>query len=405
MARMFVFCAVLTFALSHATSVFAETLTLAPDLGSVRLGPHVEYMEDPRGTLPIYQVQQQASGWVHSERDVLSFGYTPSAYWIRFGLTQEGDRARSYLLEIAYPVLDNVHVHVFQEGIQVAYYSMGDQLSYSQRPVDNPKFLVPLNIQPTATTTVYLRVQSSSAVQVPLTLYQDLSLVEANYDRAVVQALFYGAMLVMAIYNLLVYLSIRDTNYLYYVLVVVSVSVLLGGIEGLTFKYIWPSSTWLNDSILVGALSSMVIFSALFFRSFLDVPETRPILSKAMSAGAILPIFTILGALVFPYRPMIMITILLAVVAILGGFWAGITRWRDGFHAAKYFNIAWSCVLVAGLLLALNKLGFLPRNWFTENVMQIGVALQALLLSFALAHRRTYERDRLEVAQPRGPLS
>lgn len=402
MARIITRCLVLAFALVQVSTVLAGALTLSPQQDRLQLGPYVEYREDPEGTLTIGHidhVEPRSSAWIHSEQDVLSFGYTASTYWVRFSLTQGGDRALSYLLEIAYPVLDHVYVHVFQEGVQVAYYSMGDQLPYAQRPVDSPNFLVPLSIQPSGTTTVYLRVRSSSAVQVPLTLYQDLSLVEANYDRGVVQALFYGAMLVMAMYNLLVFFSIRDISYLYYVLVVMSVLILLGGIEGLTFKFIWPNSPWLNDSTLILGLSGIVAFSVLFYRSFLVIPQTRPILSKVLLAFAILTTFTAVGAFFLPYRPMILITIFLAVTAIMTAAWAGIVRWRDGFDAAKYLNIAWICVLVAGLLFALNKLGYLPRNGFTENVMQIGTGLQALLLSFVLAHRITYERNMRERAQ------
>ena len=53
----------------------------------------------------------------------------------------------------------------------------------------------------------------------------------------------------------------------------------------------------------------------------------------------------------------------------------------------------------ACFLLALNKLGFMPRNWFTEHMTQIGASLQAVLLSFAMAHRMTSERRMRERAQ------
>ncbi len=411
MARIFVLYAILLVALGHASPLRADALVLTPDLSRVELGSHLEYLEDGAGQLSLDQVRTTSSGWRKSEQEVLSFGYTAATYWVRFDLAQGVDLTPDpvltktpaqpllYLLEIAYPVLDQVDVHVFQDHEPVAHYHMGDRLPYAQRPVDNPNFVVPLEVHPASTTTIYLRVQSSSSVQVPLTLYQDLDLVEANYDRGVLQALFYGAMFVMVIYNLLVFLAIRDISYFYYVMTVISISILLAGIEGLTFKYLWPESAWLNDSILVVALSGTVIFSALFFRSFLAIPQTRPRLSKVLLIFAMLTALTAASAFFLPYRPTMLTTILLAVGAILVGFWAGIVRWRDGFHAAKYLNIAWSCVLVAGLLLALNKLGFLPRNGFTENVGQIGTGFQTLLLSFALAHHMNHERKMREQAQ------
>ncbi|MAL96987.1 MAG: hypothetical protein CL583_00910 [Alteromonadaceae bacterium] len=399
MTRKLFHWVVLLVALGQASTLAAETIMLDGRVTQFPLGAHIEYLEDVSGILSTDQVRQMRTGWEHSERDVLSFGYSASTYWIRFGLTHSGTGTMPYLLEVAYPVLDHVDVHIFQDDEQIAHYSMGDRVPYSQRPVDHPNYIAPLHVEPNRTTEVYLRIQSSSSIQVPLALYHDLSLVETNFDRGVTQALFYGAMLVMVLYNLLIFFTTRDISYLYYVMSVVSISTLLAGIEGLTFKYIWPDSTWLNDSSLVVALSGMVFFSALFFRSFLAIPRTRPFLGNLLLMFAMLSAVTAVGAFVLPYRLMMLVTIVLAICAILTAFSAGIIRWRDGFHAARYLNVAWSCMLVAGLLLALNKLGFLPRNSFTENVVQIGAGFQTLLLSFALAHRMTYERDMREKAQ------
>lgn len=59
--------------------------------------------------------------------------------------------------------------------------------------------------------------------------------------------------------------------------------------------------------------------------------------------------------------------------------------------------MAWSAFLFGVFTLALNKMGYLPRNWFTENAAQIGSAVECLILSFALA-LRLRETDRSLVA-------
>ncbi len=399
MARKFTLGVLLLFALSLASPVFADLLTLSSDQHQLPLGAHLQYLEDPEGTLTLDEVRQITSGWHASKQEVPSFGYTASTYWLKIALTLDSAPASSYLLEIAYPVLDQVDIHVFQDNSQLAHYTMGDRQPYAQRPLDNPNFVVPLALANDHGTELYLRIQSSSSMQVPLMLYQDLNLVEAHFDRGVVQALFYGAMLVMVIYNLLIFVAIRDVCYVYYVFYVVSVVTMLAGIEGLSFRYLWPDSAWLNDPILVIAVSGTVISAALFFHRFLELPQTRPILAKVVLAFAVLASLTAVGAFFLPYRLMMLTAILLSLVAIPIGFWAGIARWRDGFQAAKYLNMAWSCTLVAALLLALNKLGILPRNGFTENVVQIGAGLQALLLSFTLAYRMNHERHMRERAQ------
>jgi diguanylate cyclase len=392
-------CAVLTLLACLALPTSADTLSLTSEQKRIQLGPYLDYIEDPSGNLPLDQVREPSSSWQNSEQDVPNFGYSASAYWLRAGFTQAQNQPQSYLLEVAYPVLDQIEVYVFDNGIQVANYSMGDHQPYLQRPVDHPHFLVPLVVRPTVATTVYLRVLSTSSVQVPLSLTQELTMVEVNYHQGMIQALYFGAMLVMAVYNLLIFFSIRDINYLFYVLVVVSIMTLLGGIQGLTFKYLWPNTPELNNPILIAALSGLVIFSALLFRRFLDTRNTRPILDKAILVLAVLGLFTMAMAFYLPYRSLNQVTIALAVGGIMMGFWTAIVRWRDGFEAAKYLNIAWSVVLAGGIIFAFNKLGLLPRNVFTENVMQIATGMQALLLSFALAYRMNSERDQREKAE------
>lgn len=380
----------------------AETQVLSPDQNQLQLGPYVEYLEDPKGTLSIDTISRHPADWQPSAQDVLNFGYTASAYWVRFSLEQQTDddaRTRRYVLEIAYPVLDEVDVYVFQDDEPAVHYAMGHQLPYTQRPIDHPNFAVPLEVSPNGVTSVYLRVQSGSSTQIPLTLYQNQKLVEKSYVTAISQALFYGAMLMMAFYNLLIFISIRDVSYLHYVMMVLSMTALMAGIEGLSFKYLWPQVTWINDPLLVISLAGVVAFSALFFRSFLALPHARPLLSRISLFFVFVPAIAAFAALFLPYRPMMLITLLLAMTGILAGACIGFLRWRDGFHGAKFFNIAWSCQLVAGFLLAANTLDLLPHVWFSEYIAQLGAGAQAVLLSFAMAHRMTYERRMREQAQ------
>ncbi|MDF1763893.1 MAG: diguanylate cyclase, partial [Oleibacter sp.] len=75
-------------------------------------------------------------------------------------------------------------------------------------------------------------------------------------------------------------------------------------------------------------------------------------------------------------------------------------RWYEGYQPARYYTIAWSTFLLGGVILALNKFNIIPRNLFTEHALQIGSAMEVMLLSFALADRlNTEKRDRFEAQQ------
>jgi hypothetical protein len=65
----------------------------------------------------------------------------------------------------------------------------------------------------------YLRLHSQGSVQAPLTLVGQHRYLEEQPTRLYVLGMIYGVLLVMLVYNLFIYLSVRDTSYLYYILI------------------------------------------------------------------------------------------------------------------------------------------------------------------------------------------
>ena len=61
--------------------------------------------------------------------------------------------------------------------------------------------------------------------------------------------------------------------------------------------------------------------------------------------------------------------------------------YRRGFKPAKYFIAAWSVFLLGVFVFVLKDMEVLPFNNLTRYTMQIGSAIETILLSFALANR------------------
>jgi len=73
--------------------------------------------------------------------------------------------------------------------------------------------------------------------------------------------------------------------------------------------------------------------------------------------------------------------------------------WRRGFKPARYYLAAWAVFMLGIFMFASNKFGLLPRSLFTENAHLIGVALNTLMLSLALADRINVLRQEKEEMQ------
>ena len=101
-----------------------------------------------------------------------------------------------------------------------------------------------------------------------------------------------------------------------------------------------------------------------------------------------------LGSLVLEYRTVVLPMTLAVFPGALYILALTVISMRRGYAPAKIFLLAWSCLLLGTALYASVSFGILPKTFVTEYGIQIGSALEMILLSFALAYR--YARLRSE---------
>ncbi len=99
-----------------------EPIRVTEPEGKIVLGIHTEYLEDKDGKLQFGDIRRDARPcvstttndtttkpcWQKSEQKNLNFGFTTSAYWIKFQIQNEQDQYKNWLLEISYPFLDRM---------------------------------------------------------------------------------------------------------------------------------------------------------------------------------------------------------------------------------------------------------------------------------------------------------
>ena len=394
-------CRLLVVALLLACLAFssagAETLLLSPDTAYRDLTPYVAVLEDPERSLTFddvtgsYAARFQAPA---ENRGTLNFGYSKSAYWLRFAVEAMPEAPRDWFLEISYPTLD--HVDVYYEGKR---WALSDQLPYAERPIDHRNYVVPLGIAPGGPRFVYIRVASEGSMTVPLHLWEPRHFAVESRASYVALAIYFGMMLALMGYNSLLFLSTRDRNFLFYVLFATSMAIGQLSANGLGNEFLWPTlPAWGNVAFPIGfALTGL--FGALFTRGFLATPQTTPRVDRiivALIAAFAAGIATI--ALVDYRVGSIAISLTGAIFSVVAVI-AAVLCLRSGNRGARWFLIAWTLLLVGVAMLGVRNLGWLPTNFLTTYGMQIGSALEMLMLSFALADRINHLQHETERAQ------
>lgn len=367
----------------------------------IAINKDILFFEDKEHTQSITDMMQLPdSNWKKNQKEQVNFGYSNSTYWLKFSLRNSSFKELDRFLEIEYPVLDYIDIYLTSNGQILSFASMGDKLNFHKRIIENRHFLFPFSLPPETENELYIKVKSASSVQVPITLWDPLEYHEIEQSRLLFHGLYFGITFVMVLYNLFVYMAVKEKSYLFYVACISSMALFLASLKGLSFQYLWPSATRWNDQSIVFFLNGVLFFGVLFTTRFLSLstsPHQR--LHQITQVTAVAAGIFMAASTVLSYRSMIQPTIFLALIICTFLLFVGILRSFEGSISARYFTVAWTAMLGGGLVLALNKLTLLPQNFITENATQIGSAMEIILLSIALADRLNHEKKKSFKAQ------
>lgn len=394
MTRALGLLAVLIFASAHAAD---KPAPLPGVEGRVALGMHVDVLEDAGGGLELDDVREpeHAARFAPAESDPLNFGYTRSAWWLRFALPGSALPGEELLLEIAFPSIDRVEFHLPepQPGGEPRYWTRitGDTFPWAAREVRhrNHVFRFPAPATP-GEHEYFLRVGSQGVLTVPLALWRPEAFAEHDRDTQLILGLFYGLALALVLYNLMLFFAVRDRVYLYYLLYASAFGTFLLSFDGLGFQYLWPQSVWAANHGLALALSLTLMFGAQFSRTFLDMRRIAPRADAAMlavvAAGGALAVFSGTGW-VLDYGGVLRVISGLGFAAAAVATYAAVRALILGYRPARYFLLAWAALLAFIAFGALRNFTLVPTNFVTLYGLHIGFALDVLLLSFALGDR------------------
>lgn len=369
---------------------------------SISLTEYFAVLEDPSNRLTLEEVQEPS--WAaqftsgQAPGSSLIYGLTQSSYWLRLHLRNDTDTPQQRLLEINYARLAEVELHYEDANKQPVSWVTGTHYPFITRAYANRGFVFPITLAPRTDHRLYLRVKGVAALEVPARLW--LPAAFATYERNdyVFHSIYYGIVIAMVIFNGLVFVLLRERMYLFYVFFVICFALTLAAQNGLANEFLWPHAPlWSRYALAIGYSYTLAAL-LLFTRSILNTPHLLPRINRLMMFVALLFAISPLGF--FLMAEWIMsVAMALNVIAsslILG---VGIYCACRGQRSAYFFVAAFMVICTALPINSLRVAGWLPTNLFTVNGLQIGSAIEMMLLAYALADRFNAARRDRELAQ------
>lgn len=362
------------------------------------------YYEDKTGKLSLQQIQSPLfdKQFKSSDKENLNFGFTSSTIWLKIKLKSSKLGNDDYLALVNYATLDVVEFYFWQATKQnyLSYYS-GDTKAFVERKIQNRKFLMPLHFADTTTHTLYIKVSNQTTLQVPFSIIKksDYDLISARNEIGF--GIFYGILFIMFFYNLFIFISLRDINYLYYIFTILGSLLTFASLAGHQSQYLFPYTPLFANQCLALGSAMLMTGSLLFTIHFLQVKKYNLWLNYLLWSFVLVGFLLILLSLVLTnlYGKLVFLSNILGILVGLIVLFSSIYCFKKGNKAARFFILAFSFYIIGIIGLVMRNLGFLPINLFTLNTGEIGAILEVLFLSLALGDRYNLYRQEKEMAQ------
>ncbi|MBQ47533.1 MAG: hypothetical protein CMP10_08690, partial [Zetaproteobacteria bacterium] len=376
------------FLLFFPANIFAGSLVVSSDDSNIMLGKHLHYLEDAKGELSLNDFLKPKYQDLLTPSKVLTpnFGSTNSVYWYTIDLKTDEDQQK-LILQIDYPLLDLVDIYFIKDNQIIRDEHLGDRKVFDVRPINHRNFLLDLNLDYRNSQKIVFRVKTTSTHKFGISLHEPVAFWQQDAKEIMVQGMFFGVMVVMIFYNIFIYITLRNTAYLFYIISVLGFVFVQLALSGFGQQYVWPDRTLWNEYVLLlGAFIAVLGFDS-FTNLFLDLRNRLPVFSKLIEIHGAGSALLCISTFFISYSISIKLIALATMSTVIICITSAVVRLRRGSPEAGYYLFAFTALMFGASLFALQVVGILPSIFLTNYGLQIGEGLGVILLSLALARQ------------------
>lgn len=343
------------------------------------------------------------SHWIRSKRKDINHGYTSAVLWIRIQLNNNTRAPMKILLEEDFTLIRSIDALVFspEEAQPVDQARIDRTLKFAKRPIPFSNPVMPLIIPP-GKHTVYVRLSSDMDMIAALQIWDPRSFQRDAESRLLIFGILYGSVLLMALYNGLIWLSLRDRSYFLYSLYSLAFLFYFLSYYGHGAQFLWGSFPWFEQRAVPIVMALQIgLFGSEFFRLFLNITRNQKYQYWCLRGIQIFSAGLLAASLTMPPARVIVIYPLYAISGILIIAVISVVRYRQGYQPALFSIFAFLILWVTGIGSSLRSLGLVPYNNITMYGVAFGNVAELLLLSFGLGYRLRKLEDETETTGKR----
>ena len=271
------------------TAVAAPSLVLTPKSFFTALLPYAEYFEDGGRQLTVTDFLSDDKKFTDQSGEFVNLGFSKSNHWLRVTVINQ-TQDKDWYLGIAGPISREVNAFEAQGGT----YKKLKKMKWSQANRYH------LTLEPDIQKTIYLQIYDPQGVVIISPgLFSASTILESISFQHAFYAFMMSGLLVLAAYNLLYYLHLRDTAFLTLSIFITATALTIGDNEGLLNFFPWIENYF--DWLAPAFLFVMAISGLRLGISLLDIRQQLPEIIIWYDIGSVIGFILMIVALSYGY--------------------------------------------------------------------------------------------------------
>ncbi|HWZ35417.1 MAG TPA: 7TM diverse intracellular signaling domain-containing protein, partial [Mucilaginibacter sp.] len=355
-------------------------------------------LEDPHNKILARDIIKSQD--FHPVREQFSrLEYTKQVTWLKFTI-KNGSRQSDVPITISKSLIDEFDIY-FVETTVDSNKSVSHRLRHlsSRDPENNANLLtqsitlVNAPLEPDSSMTLFARIKSVSTTVIPIEVNSSDQFITRRGVENLINGAIMGMFVIMALYNLMLFIIVGDKNYLYYsiyiMLLGLSQALMMGFGNNLFSDNLRLLKNYIIPLVRICFGYSLLWFASNFLKFKQNIKRAFYIFYQSMYVLYTLPLL----ATLYGYTSIAYSLITTAAFVTSSGLIVLVsTLYAKGFNPAKFFIMGWFFFLIAILIAILRNYGIVPYNYFTANVVVYSALTELILFSIALADQINFYR-------------
>jgi signal transduction histidine kinase len=380
----------------HPSEAEERTVPLTADTAVLYAGQYLDILETPDDSHNLQDIRRDERWSPYCCDEIPSFGFDRTVRWFRLRVKNPEISAQRLYLELQWPFLPHVDLHS-PDGKGGYKKHSGGFLEKTGGEAPNRFLLFRIEIPPGFNDYLYLKIRTKSSFQVPLALYSERSYILQMEERETRNGIYIGILFGLLLYNLVQFLTSRDTIHLYYILSVGSLTIGILTVAGYLIRYgIFVIYTENTSGITIVFTGMQAILQILFLDRFFQIRKKTNIYYMLRSFIAAILMISALAYFMRPYPAYINIALgtYLSIQVVLNG--TVFFLYFSGNAIARYYLPGFTAITFSFLLEGMRSMGAAWSNSITFHAPYAGLLLEGTFFTLAIGDRYSLLKKRIE---------